>query len=119
MREFKRMVERHGVFAMRLGGRVVPERSIQGLLNLVDSASMVNFAACLALSALGVDMFMSISAVAATMFNIGPALGGAGPTENYSHLPMLTKCVLMFCMIAGRLEFYTVLVTATPWFWRN
>ncbi len=34
-REFKRMVERHGIFAVRLGGNVVPERTIQSLLNLV------------------------------------------------------------------------------------
>ncbi len=118
-REFKRMVERHGVFAVRVGGRVVPEVTIQSLLNLVYLAFMINFASCLALSALGVDVFTSISAVAATMFNIGPALGSVGPTENYSHLPMLAKWVLMFCMIAGRLEFYTVLVIATPWFWRK
>lgn len=118
-REFKRMVERHGVFAVRLGGKVVPERTIQSLLNLVYLAFMVNFAACLALSALGVDVFTSISAVAATMFNIGPALGGVGPTENYSHLPTLAKWVLAGCMVAGRLEFYTVVVTVTPWFWRK
>ena len=118
-REFKRMVERHGVFAVRLGGRVIPEPTIQSLLNLVYLAFVVNFASCLALSALGIDILTAISAVAAAMFNIGPALGGVGPTENYSHLPTLAKWVLSFNMIAGRLEFYTLLVTATPWFWRK
>ncbi len=118
-REFKRMVERHGVFAVRLGGRVVPEPAIQSLLNLVYLAFVVNFASCLALAAVGVDVLTSISAVAASMFNIGPALGSVGPTENYSHLPDLAKWVLSFDMIAGRLEFYTLLVTVTPWFWRK
>ena len=118
-REFKRMVERHGVFAVRLGGRVIPEPTIQSLLNLVYLAFVVNFASCLALSALGIDILTAISAVAAAMFNIGPALGGVGPTENYSHLPTLAKWVLSFNMIAGRLEFYPLLVTATPWFWRK
>ncbi len=118
-REFKRMVERHGVFAVRFGGRVVPEPSIQSLLNLVYLAFMVNFASCLALAALGIDVLTAISAVAAAMFNIGPALGDVGPTDNYSHLPALAKWVLSFDMIAGRLEFYTLLVTLTPWFWRK
>lgn len=118
-REFKRMVERHGVFAVRLGGQVVREPTIRSLLNLVYLAFIVNFVSCLALAAVGVDVFTSISAVAATMFNIGPALGGVGPTENYSHLPTLAKWVLSFDMIAGRLEFYTLLVTVTPWFWRK
>ena len=118
-REFKRMVERHGVFAVRLGGRVIPEPTIQSLLNLVYLALVVNFASCLALAAVGVDVFTAISAVAAAMFNIGPALAGVGPTDNYSHLPALAKWVLGFDMIAGRLEFYTLLVTVTPWFWRK
>ena len=118
-REFKRMVERHGVFAVRLGGRVVPEPAIQSLLNLVYLAFMVNFLSCLALAALGIDVLTTISAVAAAMFNIGPALGDVGPTDNYSHLPALAKWVLSFDMIAGRLEFYTLLVTLTPWFWRK
>ena len=118
-REFKRMVERHGVFAVRLGGKVVPEPTIQSLLNLVYLAFMVNFVSCLLLAAVGVDVFTAISAVAASMFNIGPALGGVGPTDNYAALPTLAKWVLSFDMIAGRLEFYTMLVTVTPWFWRK
>ena len=113
------MVERHGVFAVRLGGRVVPEPAIQSLLNLVYLAFLVNFVSCLALAALGIDVLTAISAVAAAMFNIGPALGEVGPTDNYSHLPALAKWVLSFDMIAGRLEFYTLLVTLTPWFWRK
>lgn len=118
-REFKRMVERHGVFAVRLGGHVIPEPTIQSLLNLVYLAFVVNFVSCLALAAVGVDVLTAISAVAAAMFNIGPALGGVGPTDNYSQLPALAKWVLSFDMIAGRLEFYTLLVTVTPWFWRK
>ena len=118
-RDFKRMVERHGVFAVRLGGRVVPEQTIVGLLNLIYLAFLVNFISCLALAAVGVDVFTSIAAVAAAMFNIGPALGEVGPTENYSHLPDLAKWVLSFDMVAGRLEFYTLLLTMTPWFWRK
>ena len=118
-REFKRMVERHGIFAVRLGRRVVPEPAIRGLLNLVHLALIVNFVSCLALAAVGVDVFTSIAAVAATMFNVGPALGAVGPAENYGHLPALAKWVLSFDMIAGRLEFYSLLVTVTPLFWRK
>ena len=118
-REFKRMVERRGVFRVRLGGDVIPESTIQSLLNLVYLAFVVNFVSCMALAAMGVDVFTSIAAVAASMFNIGPGLGTVGPSENYAHLPALAKWVLSFCMIAGRLEFYTVLVIFTPAFWRK
>jgi trk/ktr system potassium uptake protein len=118
-REFKRMVERRGVFAVRLGTDVIAEATVQSLLSLVYLAFVVNFAACLLLAAVGVDVLTSISAVAACMFNIGPGLGNVGPLEHYGHLPQLAKWVLSVCMIAGRLEFYTVLVILTPWFWRK
>jgi trk system potassium uptake protein TrkH len=118
-REFKRMVERRGVFAVRVSDTVVSEPTIQSLLNLVYLAFLVNFVSCLLLAAVGVDVLTAISAVAASMFNIGPGLGGVGPAENYGHLPALAKWVLSACMVAGRLEFYTVLVILTPAFWRK
>ena len=52
-REFKRMVERRGVFRVRLGGEVIPESTIQSLLNLVYLAFVVNFVSCMALAAMG------------------------------------------------------------------
>jgi trk system potassium uptake protein TrkH len=118
-REFKRMVEPRGVFAVRLGGSVVPEPAVQSLLNLVYLALLVNGVSVLALAAVDVDIVTAFTAVAACMFNIGPGLGLVGPTENYGHLPQLAKWVLSFCMIAGRLEFYTLLVIFTPAFWRR
>jgi trk system potassium uptake protein TrkH len=118
-REFKRMVEPRGVFAVRLGGAVVPEPAVQSLLNLVYLALLLDIAAVVLLAAVDVDMVTAFSAVAACMFNIGPGLGLVGPTENYGHLPDLAKWVLSLCMIAGRLEFYTLLVILTPAFWRR
>ena len=53
------------------------------------------------------------------MFNIGPGLGTVGPAENYAHLPVFAKWVLIVCMLAGRLEFYTALIIFTPAFWRK
>ena len=88
-------------------------------MNLVYLAFVINFVACLCLAAMGVDVLTSIAAVAASMFNIGPALGAVGPTENYGSLPDLAKWVLAVCMVAGRLEYYTVIVILTPAFWRK
>ncbi len=118
-REFKRMVERKGVFAIRIGGRPFPEPAIQSLLNLVYLAFLTNFVSCLLLTAAGVDVLTSISAVVACMFNVGPGLGHVGPAEHYGHLPAFAKWVLSGCMLAGRLEFYTLLVMFAPPFWRR
>jgi trk system potassium uptake protein TrkH len=118
-REFNRMVERHGVFAVRLGGRPVPEATIQSLLSLIYLSLVVVAVGTLTLAAVGVDLLTSVTATVACMFNIGPGFGTVGPAENYAHLPVVAKWVLAACMIAGRLEFYTLLVILTPGFWRK
>ncbi len=118
-REFRRMVERRGVFAIRLSQDAVSESTVQSLLNLVYLAFLLNFGASMLLTAMGVDVLTAISAVAATMFNIGPGLGQVGPAEHYGHLPAMAKWTLSFCMLSGRLEYYTLLVLLTRAFWRK
>ncbi|MCC6861412.1 MAG: potassium transporter [Bryobacterales bacterium] len=118
-RELKRMVERRGVFAVRFGGQLVPETAVQAALNIFYLAFLVNFTASLVLAASGVDILTSISAVAACMFNVGPGLGTVGPAEHYGHLPAVAKWTLSACMLAGRMEFYSVMVIWTAAFWRK
>jgi trk system potassium uptake protein TrkH len=118
-REFRRMAEPQGVFPIRVGGKTIPEPAVNGLLNLVYLAWLVIFFAWLLLTALGVDILTALSAVVACVFNIGPGLGGVGPTQTYGDLPALAKWILSLCMIAGRLEFYTLLVILTPPFWQR
>jgi trk system potassium uptake protein len=118
-RDFKRMVHRHGVFAVRLGDQVIPDHAVQSVLSTFYLAFIINFVSCLLVAATGVDVLTSISAVAACMFNIGPALGAVGPLDHYGHLPIFAKWVLALCMLAGRLEFFTALVIFTPAFWRK
>lgn len=118
-RQFRRIVEPRGVFAIRMGGSVIPEATVQSLLNLLYLALMVFFAATFVLAATGVDVLTSIAAVTASMFNIGPGLGDVGPVENYAHFTPLVKWVLAVCMVCGRLEFFTALVILTPAFWRK
>jgi trk system potassium uptake protein TrkH len=118
-REFRRMAEPQGVFPIRVGGNTVPEPAVNGLLNLVYLAWLVIFFAWLLLTALGVDILTALSAVVACVFNVGPGLGGVGPAQTYEQLPTLAKWILSLCMIAGRLEFYTLLVILTPAFWQR
>ena len=73
--------------------------------------------ASLLVSATGVDILTAFSSVIACQFNIGPGLGAVGPASNYGELAPFAKWVLTFCMIAGRLEFYTFLILLTGVFW--
>jgi trk system potassium uptake protein TrkH len=51
--------------------------------------------------------------------NIGPGLGTVGPVDNFAHVPVFGKAVLIVCMLMGRLELFTVLVLFFPSFWRK
>jgi trk system potassium uptake protein TrkH len=118
-RELVRKVHPRGVVAVRVGGQIIPDTAVHGLLDLIQLALVFNFSACVLMTAAGGDIVTAISGVAATMFGVGPGLGSIGATGNYAHLPALVKWVLTVCMIVGRVEFYTALVVFHPVFWRR
>ena len=65
------------------------------------------------------DLDTSLTAVAATMNNIGPGLGLVGPRGNYAMFSPLSKIVLIFDMLAGRLELFPMLVLLSPQTWKG
>lgn len=65
------------------------------------------------------DFVTNISAVAANFNNVGPGFHMVGPAGNYSQFSGFSKVVLMFDMLAGRLELLPVLVLFSPRTWRK
>lgn len=77
------------------------------------------FVSLLLISLDGKDIISSATAVIASLSNIGPGLGLVGPTGNYAIFSSFSKVVLSICMIAGRLEFFPLLVLFTPSAWKR
>lgn len=67
----------------------------------------------------GNDPVTNFTAVAATFNNIGPGLAKVGPTANFGFLSPLSKYVLMFDMLAGRLELFPLLILFHPSLWKD
>ena len=67
----------------------------------------------------GCDIAESISGSVACLSNIGPAFGKLGPMGNFASLPSLSKIIMAMLMLAGRLEFYPLLILACPSAWRK
>ena len=65
------------------------------------------------------DLITNFTAVAATINNIGPGLEMVGPTQNFAHFAPLSKYVLMFDMLAGRLELFPMLLLFVPTIWKE
>ncbi|MDZ7639474.1 MAG: TrkH family potassium uptake protein [Bryobacterales bacterium] len=118
-RHLKRMVERRAVVGIRLDGQTVDEETVQSAMQMFLLVFAFYAVCTVSLGFLGCDFLTSISAPAATMFGVGPGLGAVGPAGHFADLPAVAKLLLCFCMLAGRLEFFTVLVLFTPVFWRR
>ena len=65
------------------------------------------------------DLTTNFTAVAATLNNIGPGLNLVGPTQNFALFSDFSKFVLMFDMLAGRLELYPMILLFYPAVWKN
>ena len=65
------------------------------------------------------DLVTNFTAVAATFNNIGPGLELVGPTQNFSLFSSFSKCVLIFDMLAGRLEIFPLLLLFKPDTWKK
>ena len=67
----------------------------------------------------GNDFVTNFTAVAATINNIGPGLELVGPTANFSFFSNFSKWILMFDMLAGRLELFPLLILFHPKMWKD
>ena len=65
------------------------------------------------------DYQTTVTSVIATLNNIGPGLGMIGPMGNYSEFSYFAKIVLMFDMLAGRLELLPFFIIMKPKTWRR
>ncbi|MCI9492258.1 MAG: TrkH family potassium uptake protein [Lachnospiraceae bacterium] len=81
--------------------------------------AMVYGASVLFISLDELDFTTNFTAVAATLNNIGPGLGQVGPAENFAVYSQPAKYVLMFDMLAGRLELFPILLLFTPSTWKR
>ena len=106
------------IIPLKVGGSVLSERVTSMIIGMTILYFLIIWVGFLIMSALGLDMTTALSSVTASIGNVGPGLGLVGPTEGYSLIPPVGKGVLIFCMLAGRLELFTLLVLFVPTFWR-
>ena len=72
------------------------------------------------LSITGLDFLSAVSGAATAISNVGPGLGEMiGPNGNFSEVSNISKWILSFAMLLGRLEIFAVLVLFLPSFWRS
>ena len=118
MREVRRLIHPSGVFPIKLGTTPVSDRLVESVWSFFSVYALLFFLSVMVIMlASEVDFLTAFSAVGATLNNLGPGLGDVA--LNYSGLDTGVKWVLMFNMMLGRLEIFTLLVLLTPAYWRR
>jgi len=117
--EITRLVHPHAVIPVRVGKDAVDRDVVANIVGFFILYIMVFATGVVIMTALRLDMPTAFGAVVATLSNVGPGLGGVGPTDNYSAIPSVGKWVLSSLMLMGRLELYTVLILLSPSYWKK
>lgn len=100
-------------------GKMV-EHEVVRSTNVYFITYIILFAASVFLIAFeGRDLITNFTSVAATINNIGPGLELVGPSQNFGLFTTFSKYVLMFDMLAGRLELFPLLLLFHPSLWRD
>ncbi|MGQ9545849.1 MAG: TrkH family potassium uptake protein [Dehalococcoidia bacterium] len=107
------------VIPLKYNKRPVPEAITADTISFIFLYILVAVVASVVLCFFQLNLETAVSAVAATLGNVGPGLGGVGPSSSYAWLPDPAKVVLIFCMWLGRLELFTVLMMFSPHFWKG
>ena len=118
-KELKQALHPQVVAPVRMDGKLVNHETIR-TTNVYMAAYIFIFVVSLFLISLdGFDMVTNFTSVAATLNNIGPGLNQVGPMMNFGGFSNFAKLVLIFDMLAGRLEIFPMLVLFMPDTWRK
>lgn len=113
-REIDKILHPRRVKSVKIDGNVIEEETISGVLLFIFAYIVIALIAIFIVSFDNFDITTTVTSVIATLSNIGPGLEMVGPTGNFSAFSDLSKIVLSFCMLAGRLEIYPMLIMFSP-----
>jgi len=115
--EIRRSIHPRAVMVTRLGRKALDDNILLNILGFVLLFFLLFAAGVLALAGLGHDLETAIGASIATVANIGPGIGNVGAVDNFGWMDPISHLILIFLMIVGRLEIFTVLLLFHPGLW--
>ena len=117
--EFKRVMHPKAILPVRVNRRLVSENTLSNTYVFLSIFLIITIASSIVLILCGISPSEAFGCSLASIANVGPALGGFGPSETYAVLPDFAKWVLSMVMLIGRLELFTILILFLPSFWRK
>lgn len=119
VKELRSYIHPKSIQKIKMDDKPVPHEVVRSV-NVYGITFITIFAASIFLLSLdGKDLITNFTAVATTLNNIGPGLNLVGPTRNFDLFSPFAKFVLMFDMLAGRLELFPLLILFHPTIWKE
>ncbi len=116
----KKLVYPNSVFIINYNKQKVEDTFVNSVIIFIFSYLLLFLIISILLSISGLDFLSAISGAATSISNVGPGLGDMiGPNGNFSQVSDISKWILSFSMLLGRLEIFAVLVLFLPSFWRS
>ncbi len=117
--EVRKIIHPRSVYTIKYNGKNVDDGIISGVKTYFFIFMVIFSVSLLIVSIDGFDMVSNVTAVATAISNVGPGLGVVGPMGSFADYSALSKIVLSFTMLFGRLEIYPLLILFTPIFWKK
>lgn len=114
LKEINTYLHPKSVKKIKVDGKLVEHEVVRSVNSYLITYLLLFVISIFLVSLEGRDLVTSFTSVSATLNNIGPGLELVGPTGNFGILSPLTKYVLMFDMLAGRLELWLVASVSSP-----
>ena len=119
IKEVGSYIHPRSVKRVKVEGRPVEHEAVRSINVYLTTYVLVFVISVFLISLEGKDLVTTFTAVAATINNIGPGLSLVGPTASFAHMTDLSKWVLIFDMLAGRLELFPMLILLHPTIWKQ
>jgi len=118
-KELGHLTHPRSVKKIHIGGQPISEETIRSVESFIIAYVLIIIASSIIVSIDNEDFTTTVTAVLSMVGNVGPGLGKVGPTGNYAGFSALSKIVLIFDMLAGRLEIFPMLVLFYIGTWRK
>lgn len=116
-KEISSLIHPRSVKVLKFEGKAIDNSVLRSINTYFVAYFLIYAASMLLISLDNFDLTTNFTAVAATFNNIGPGLAKVGPTCNFGSYSVFSKYILMFDMLAGRLELFPMLVLFSPRTW--
>ena len=118
-KELAQLCHPRNVKIIQVDEKPIPHNVLRSANNFFIVYIMMFAISTLLISVDNFDLETNFTAVASAIGNIGPGLAMVGPTKNFDLYSDFSKFILMFDMLAGRLELFPLLVLMSPSTWRK